>query len=575
MGNKCTKANTISSKIHRTTSKLIITIMVVFLLFVLIWTTSFFYVNSIRTANQNIEIVAESFNIITDNFVDAMVSIVLSEDFLQYIELYYESESINNFEIKNTIGDFLIERFVLVEGTTGADIVFNNGDSVKTSNFFSYQSDDFYENIAKDNEYKPFSWLGPFKMRNNQGDEEITYIIQKRVLHEDTYQELAKLYMYVNKDISEVFYENAQYSNTKFVVVDDAGTTILSANQDKIGEHYENYDIIANREWLSVGLTHLIRENLNSEGLNLIAEIPSISLLSSQLVLIIVVFLLSLVAIAVSLLISKKSAKKVVEPITTLANAMDTITHGERTIRVFDDASDEFKALNKSFNKLMDSNEELLHAIQEKHKSLRKYEFSLFQEQIKPHFLYNVLSNISALIKLDMKGDAIETVENLSAFFRLSLSGINDIITIEKELEIIDSYVKLQQVRFKDKIIVSYEIESKILQCEIPKLTLQPIVENCIYHGTKNGMKKLNITIKGTCVGNNVYVSVVDNGMGIEICKLQEIQKNINSKNVKNFGLTAVNQRLKLTYGSKYKLHIKSEVNTYTEIIVKLPFTNN
>ena len=567
------KNKTIAYKIHKSTSSLTIVMLFIFFIVVSLISSIFFYKNTINFANQNIEIITKNFNLLTESIKNKIITVIVSDELQENLDNYYKNE--NTFEAKLNISKYLTKEMSYTMGVTGVDLVLTNFTEINTGNFFSYKDDDIlFRKISKDNSYKPYRWLGPYKRKNNKGDIEEVFIIEKKVIDLYKYKEIAMLYVYVSESISDILYQNARYDNIEFILVSDNGSILLSQNEKEIKKNYNNHNILKDKQnYIDlVGMKFLFKNSLSIDNIYLVAEIPIISLISTQIIFIFIFIICSLTTIVLSLSISKKNANTILEPITTFANAMNNATLGNRKLRVNEETMDEFEILNKSFNTLMDSNEDLLVKIQEKHRNLRNYKYRIFQEQLKPHFIYNALSNISSLIKLDMKDVAISIIENLSKFLRLSLSGINDIISIKEELEIISSYIKIQQQRFKDKITVQYFIDDNILNNEIPKLTLQPIIENAICHGMNNC--PIKIEIKSYLTKNKVYIKIKDNGTGINTNTLDDIIKNINNKNSKNLGLTIVNQRLILTYGNKYKLKITSEVKKYTEVIICLPYKN-
>ena len=259
-------------------------------------------------------------------------------------------------------------------------------------------------------------------------------------------------------------------------------------------------------------------------------------------------------------------------PILKLVNIMKEIKSGNMKLRADFKEKGEIGMLGDGFNSLMDRINNLMDQIYIQQRSKRKNEFKLLQSQIKPHFLYNTIETIISFIKLDMKDKAMLTAKNLAGFYRVSLSKGKDIISIEEEMYLIDNYLSIQKLRYIEYLDYEIDFEDKVLKYQIPKLTLQPLVENSIYHGLKEKEEKGNLSIKGYYEQNGIRIEVLDDGVGMTE---EQIRSVLNpppkDKKSTEFGLHNVDARLKLLYGNQYGIIIESRVGEYTKVIVNLP----
>ena len=208
--------------------------------------------------------------------------------------------------------------------------------------------------------------------------------------------------------------------------------------------------------------------------------------------------------------------------------------------------------------------------------NLRAAELRLLQEQINPHFLYNTLDNIIWLAESGEDEEVVKMVSSLSSFFRTTLSKGRDYITIAEEREHIESYLSIQKFRYRDILSYDIDFEDEILDHSILKLTLQPIVENALYHGIKNKRGMGHIQIDGRMAGDNIEFIVSDNGIGMREEEAEHLRNVISGlisddRSDGGFGLFNVNQRLELNYGKEYGLNIESTYNVGTTIRVKIP----
>lgn len=217
--------------------------------------------------------------------------------------------------------------------------------------------------------------------------------------------------------------------------------------------------------------------------------------------------------------------------------------------------------------------------------STKQAEFLALQNQINPHFLYNTLEAI--------RGDALcagmeniaDITEALSTFFRYTITETRNLVTIQEELENVDNYFKIQQYRFGEKLSMDIQIcddEEKIMQMQCPKLSLQPIIENSIFHGLEKKREKGLVSLMIEMVDENLHISISDNGVGIKEERLAEINDRLNRVSVgyivedeesKKGGIALKNvcRRIKLLFGEQYGIHVDSIVGIGTKVVLVLP----
>ncbi len=212
--------------------------------------------------------------------------------------------------------------------------------------------------------------------------------------------------------------------------------------------------------------------------------------------------------------------------------------------------------------------------VKEEQKQLRKAEFELLQAQINPHFLYNTLDAIVWSAESGNQRQVVKMVGSLSDFFRTSLNKGKEIVLIREELQHVRSYLEIQQIRYQD--ILSYEIDSadSINNYTIPKITIQPLVENALYHGIKNKRGGGCISVIGREKEDAVEIVVKDNGIGMTPERLEEVRKGLEAEAPGQsaiYGLYNVNERIKLSFGAEYGISVESEYGEGSEVTVRLP----
>ncbi len=203
-------------------------------------------------------------------------------------------------------------------------------------------------------------------------------------------------------------------------------------------------------------------------------------------------------------------------------------------------------------------------------------ELKLLQAQINPHFLYNTLDNIIWLAEDGRKEEVEDIASSLSRFFRTTLSGGRDFIKIKEELNHIEAYLHIQRQRYRDILSYDISVPEELSKYLIIKMTLQPVVENALYHGIKNKRGGGRISIIGREEGDYVFLTVKDEGMGMDEKTLENL-KSIISGEIKpsadntGFGMSNVAERMRLNYGNRCGINIRSEYGSGTEVEIFIP----
>lgn len=238
-------------------------------------------------------------------------------------------------------------------------------------------------------------------------------------------------------------------------------------------------------------------------------------------------------------------------------------------------SENEISILSQGLHSLKDSVTALLKQVAEEQKQKYKMELLAMQAQIRPHFLYNTLASIKSLVDMGENREAGAMCDALETYYRIGVSDGKDIIPVRQEVEHVSSYLHIQQMRYQQDFDFFVNVSEEIMDCSILKLTLQPLVENAVYHGMKQKEGKGTIVLSGGRKGGALVFSVYDDGAGMEPEKLCEVQKSIadgiHANQNGNFGLRNVSSRLRLLYNGKAGLSIDSVRGMYTEVTVTVP----
>ncbi|MDD2957134.1 MAG: histidine kinase [Lachnospiraceae bacterium] len=334
------------------------------------------------------------------------------------------------------------------------------------------------------------------------------------------------------------------------IVNDEDNSVLLSVGQKSVqdGEHGEEKARIYNssiRGW---------------EGMSVELEIPNTFLYSQITALTRGVTVVAIVILLIISALMRRIVTKTTKPVRKLSEAMSGSNLRELPMTPKDTDIQEIAQLTDSYNSMIQNTEKLIHELEQEEMRKKDAEYEALIQQVKPHFLYNTLEMIQSMC-LDYEDDRVENAIGLLAdFFRSSLSHGRMMIPLKEELHQVESYLKLQQLRFEDKF--SYEILDETDGSNLfMRFTLQPIVENAIYHGAKPSSRKENIRIR--CVKEEEYLRItVENTCELyDALKIEQLNRlfseNADSNQYPGYGLYNVNCRLKLNYGEKSRLKIE------------------
>jgi len=267
-------------------------------------------------------------------------------------------------------------------------------------------------------------------------------------------------------------------------------------------------------------------------------------------------------------------ASGILRPIRELYDATGKIAEGDFEVKASANSRDEIEVLAHGFNKMAGNMQNLIGKIKEDEQKMRRADLRLLQEQINPHFLYNTLDTIIWLIEGNQPEQAVGMVVALSDFFRLVLSKGKEFISIRQEEQHIRSYLEIQEMRYHDILEYEFRIDPVLYDYQILKLTLQPLVENALYHGIKYKRAKGNIYVCGEKQGDIIRLTVSDNGAGMDKEELEQLRKEIErpcKETEKGFGLANVNERIHMYFGAEYGMKIDSEKGKGTIVEIAIP----
>lgn len=263
--------------------------------------------------------------------------------------------------------------------------------------------------------------------------------------------------------------------------------------------------------------------------------------------------------------------KQTTKPLSVLVNKMANARNEKYDGQIEVTGSYEIQELTSTYNAMLEDLNRYIEELMNVQKEKRKAEISALQMQINPHYVYNTLASIKWLIYQGEIEKSTKAIDAFISLLRSTIGNTDEYTTVEKEIENLKNYVFINNTRYGDKVQVEYFVNFGCEECQIPKMILQPFVENAFFHAFPYE-RKGKITILVRKLDDNLQIQIIDDGVGIDQKRLKEISEgNTKTEHFTGIGVNNVDDRLKLLYGSQYGILIESEENKGTRITVCIP----
>ncbi len=544
------------------------------IILLLIFIAYFITYNNIKNTSisrelDTLELIANQTDLVLNSAESSSTGIIIDSD----VQNILTNSSVNN--IYPTPKDVLKVQRAIDNSMYKESVI--SGVILHSTNNFTFQTNSKLISFANYNmEFN--KWYGGI---SNIAGNPYLYTI-KQIFNMNTGKLIGYLEVFVDESTLSANYTNTKYNKfINFFLINNDGVITSSSNQNEVSDNI--FKLRKNLEFATSNDPIKIIENRKEDKLtlmlyhsnldwNIVADIYLKDLIKNKEALILSLIILSLIALLLSYVLSKTIAKSIIQPINNLSLAINQVEKGNWSTEIDILSDDEIGLLSKKFNDLIFYIKNLLDTITLEQIKKKEFEFELIQLQIKPHFLYNSLENISALVELERNDEAVDMILNLSTFYRGALSKGNNIISIKDELSLTESYLKIMKLRYYD--VFDYEIFSdyNLEQFSCPKLLIQPLVENAIYHGLKNYDDTGKVIICIESFNKELKITIEDTGIGMTEDELQKvITGNISSSAKGGFAVKNTIERLKLFYHNNCIFNIKSQKNIGTTITIVIP----
>ena len=509
------------------------------------------------------------------------------QEYLNKKKRYFRSEVLKDIDLGNEVQNFLYTKLTGIEDIDSICIYANeynkNVRAYKKLQDINYNYeillDEWFLNFKDANRDKALVKTH-FDRQTLKADEKVISLVRK-VYNIHNYSEMGTLVVNVSIDAMKALCKDIlKEEGVKVYITDPDGFIVYSNNENDI-----MMDLLPGvREKMSKGKGNFIvdtKDNLlfvtydtsQYTGWKIAISMPYNYLAREGALVGGVIFFVVILICGFLLFLIMFVTTRVTFPIKKLEECMQGAEESNFSNRFEIDSNDEIGHLGKNFNKLMDKINELFSEIYREQELKREAEMNALQAQINPHFLYNILNTLKWMAVIQKADKMAEVIEDLIALLRFTAKKTNESVPLSDEIEMLKKYVNIQRFRYYNRFDIEIDIPEEILGLRILKFTLQPIIENAIFHGFETITSGGLISIKGEASDGDIRITVSDNGVGMEKEKAAEILLGDNSIKDKfnRIGINNVHQRIKLHYGEKYGLKIESSPGNGTTVEVLLP----
>lgn len=406
------------------------------------------------------------------------------------------------------------------------------------------------------------------------------YFSVARVIEDEKGEPAA--YLMVNMDETQIraMYESVTEGNRNTVYIVDSNGNIVSCSNSKLNGfeffNMKNLDRLFGDS--AYTFTKMRGENIlftryqdADSGFTVLEEIPLAVLMEPIRRVRVAIVMLAVFAIGAAAVYAGHFADRMTRPIAQLCNFMLQVEEENLNQDCTVSGYKEINILGKGLNTMLGRMRELLQGIKQKEQQKRKMELSFLQAQINPHFMYNTLFSIKCMVDMEKNEEASKMLASFIQLLRSTLSNPDEFVTVRQEFHVLQQYIDIQKFRYDDGFQVIFECDEAAEEKKIPKLLIQPLLENAIFHGVEFKKGEGLIIITARLRNETVMITVEDNGVGIAPEILEKIHKGEQLGSKTHVGIVNVKERIQLNFGESYGMHIESIQWKGTKIILNLP----
>lgn len=461
--------------------------------------------------------------------------------------------------------------------------------------YFSY---DLNAGEAKVNEHLPFeemlvaargaNHMATWYIDSSQNEEEARLYLVRMIYDYNTFSEKGLIIIQMNNSkLDSVYSDLSKEFIQDIVILSTDNKKIVGTEHSPITDEEKRWVEEQTGEWHylidSKKQSLLVYMSVAGDPWKIVARGSMNQLVNKEMGRFSVTFTLIMICTVLILsLFSILMAMDFLEPINRLVHSIKKVETENIHEEVRVDREDELGYLSECFNKMSSEIDNLLNRVYKEELTRRESELKALQAQINPHFLFNTLESINWMAQLNNVPEIRDMVTSLAALMEASIGKGSPMVPLSKELKYIDSYLLIMKNRYGERLTYDSDVDHSLLHYEVPKLILQPLIENAIYHGIDKMRKKGTIYLTIKKQDEQIYIEIMDNGKGMMPEEVEELNKGFREdnhdyligKDRKSIGLANVNGRIKLFFGQEYGLQVESVYESYTKMKLYIPIND-
>ena len=441
----------------------------------------------------------------------------------------------------------------------------------------------FVDSVNSPNQTQLISSINPNNMFafTSENTEDLIAITRK-IVDMKTQRTTGLLLLTFTKDEIASLLKNDLPFNNQVISIYDSNNNLITSTTDKDNLDYSQYinnvNNLSNVNYTTDSSRNIICYNkIPSTNWIMVNSIPSADAYHIDSLYVVSFFSSLVFCLILFIIIYLFFLKRIFNPIKSLIENMEDKVESNLNYHFIYNKNDEIGILIKSYNDMKNRISNLININYKNKIEQKELELRQLQNQINPHFIYNTLESIHMMAEINDDPETSIMAEYFGAIIRYSMNRKVNTVKLKEEIEIIENYMYLQKIRFDTLFTIENLVDEEVLECEIIKMIIQPLIENSIYHGLSECDGDGKIIIQALHLEDNLVITISDNGIGIDDDKLACLNDYINGKNelFNGIALRNINKRLKLNYGNEYGLEIFSVLGTGTSMTLTLPYIIN
>lgn len=568
------KKRTMEAKIQILVVFSIISISVLMLFLMSFWITITMQDKTIRLMSAQVKNSATSITYVLDSCNATLRTLEIDSN----VQTYLKEDQDGNYPTNaNPVNRVLTTATVNYDYIYGVTLIrYGNQSYSNVSDQASAADAQFLSNMLDNYKQAHSMQIGSvvYNLQNMQASDVTTFNIYRPVSDSvHLMKQIGLLCIRINCEDLQKYY-TLDVPDLTMCLVNDQGEVVLSDTEENAVTKIKKEYLAGNSGSFVIGQKTYVYDKLDNYKFYMVGIMGAERIYQDIVHMLLAMLLITICIIAVMLKLTNSLVKQINYPLKKLMDGMKSISTGYLQVEIQkEEYGEDIRELLSGFNFMARQIEMQRKQILEEEEENRKNELLALQEQIKPHFLYNTLDCIHWQALAQGNQMVSRMIQALAKFYRICLNNGEEVISLDLEIEHIKNYLFIQNMRFDKEIMMEINIPERLMQAEIPKLTMQPLIENAIYHGIHiKNRENGTILITARELGHYYEIHLSDSGNEMTLKKIEEMNNSLEKKNMAlGYGLYNVHRKIQLLCGKEYGIHFTLSENSGLEVIISLP----